>query len=104
VNPEVPADYHEVARWLEGFARAHAKREAPRIEASVDATGPREGRSYGLRLALAGRTVPPSGEPPLELGFDEVAAGRTRFAWCDELAERIRTAARRLAAPGVRSA
>ena len=50
-----------------GFVRSHAKRESARIEVLVDTTGLREGRSYGIRLTLDGRTIPPPEAPPIEL-------------------------------------
>jgi hypothetical protein len=94
MNPRIPAEYHEVAAWLQNFVRSHAKREDERIEVLVDASEPREGRSYGVRLALGARVHPPPGSPPIELDFGEVADGRTRFAWTEALALRIRVAAR----------
>ena len=98
VNPSIPADYPEIGAWLLSLARSHAKREDARIEAQLEAHGPREGRSYGLRLALGARTAPPHGSPPLELEFREVVEGRTRFAWCLAFGERVQTVARGLAA------
>ena len=83
-------DYEEVGRWLLNFAAAHAKRENVRAEAIVDAAGPREGRSYGVRLRLGARLAPPAAQPPLELGFAEVAAERGSLAWCEALAGRLR--------------
>jgi hypothetical protein len=102
VNPSIASDYPETGAWLLSLARSHAKREDPRIEAQLEASGPREGRSYGLRLALGDRTAPPPGSPPLELEFREVVDGRTRFAWCMAFGERVQTVARELvaAAPG----
>jgi hypothetical protein len=94
MNPSIPADYHEVARWLAGFARSHAKRESSRIEVAVDDAGAREGRSYGVRLVLGGRVYPPG--PPIELSFQDIADGRTRFEWCAALAREVRAAARAL--------
>jgi hypothetical protein len=96
MNPSIPTDYHETGVWLEGFVRSHAKRENARIEVLVDASGPREGRSYGIRLTLDGRTIPSPEAPPIELTFQEVAEGRSRFAWCAALGERMRTTAREL--------
>jgi hypothetical protein len=96
MNPRIPATYAETARWLQNSAASHAKREHPAIEAVVEADGAREGRSYGLRLVLHGRTAPPAEAPPIELSYPDVAEGRTRFAWCEALAERIRAEARRL--------
>jgi hypothetical protein len=104
MNPSIPTDYPQTGAWLEGFVRSHAKRVNARIEGLVDMTGSREGRSYGVRLTLDDRIVPPPGAPPIELDFREAADGRTRFAWCAALGERIRATARELvgAAPSVR--
>jgi hypothetical protein len=98
MNPSIPTDYHETGTWLAGFLRSHAKRESPRIEVILESAGAREGRPYGVRLSLDGRLHPAPGSQPIELDFGEVAAGRTRFAWCGALAERIRAAARELLA------
>jgi hypothetical protein len=97
MNPRIPADYHELSAWLESFLRSHAKRENAHIEVRLETTGPREGRSYGARLSLGTDVYPAPGSPPIELDFREVAEGRTRFAWCLALAERVRAAARELA-------
>jgi len=86
-------DYAEVARWLENFVTSHAKRENVRVEALVEADGPREGESYGVRLRL-GEALRP--EPPLELMFREVAQRRGEMAWCAALAGRVRAIARDL--------
>ncbi len=106
MNPDIPVGYGEVGRWLRNFAVSHGKREQPRMEALVEMEGEREGRSYGLRLVLEGRVAPPSGAPPIEFDFAEVAEGRTHFAWCEALARRIRGDVRRLAGEpsGTRSA
>jgi hypothetical protein len=98
MNPNIPTDYHEIGSWLSSFARSHAKRESSRIEVILETGATREGRSYGVRLALEGRVHPPPGSPAIELEFAEVAAGRTRFAWCEALAERLRAVARELRA------
>jgi hypothetical protein len=97
MNPKIAVGYEDVARWLRNFATSHAKREHPRAEVVVETGGDREDRSYGLRIVLDGRSHPPAGQPPLEFGFAEVAEGRTRFAWCESLAQRIRGEVRRLA-------
>jgi hypothetical protein len=89
-------DYGEVARWLDNFALSHAKRESPRLEVALEAAGEREGRSYGLRLRLGERLLPPPLEPPVELTYAEVAQQRGSMAWCAALAHRIRDRARRL--------
>jgi hypothetical protein len=96
VNPTIPTTYTETGSWLQGFARSHAKRVNPRIEVRLDMDGAREGRSYGIRLALDEQVSPPLGSPPIELDFREVVDGRPRFAWCAALGERIGTAAREL--------
>src|SRR5262245_38697047 len=98
MNPKIAVEYDEVARWLHNFATSHAKREHPRAEGVVDTAGDREGRSYGLRLVLDGRLHPPADQPPIEFGFAEVVEGRTRFAWCESLAQRLRGEVNRLAA------
>jgi hypothetical protein len=100
MNPKIAVGYDDVARWLHNFAASHAKRENPRAEVIVETGADREGRAYGLRLVLAGRMHPPTDQPPLEFGFAEVAEGRTRFAWCESLAQRIRGEVRRLISPG----
>jgi hypothetical protein len=96
MNPRIPADYHEVAAWLENVVRSHAKREDPRIEVVLDTGGPREGHSYGVRLALGSRVYPPLEASPIELQFPEAAEGRTRFAWTEALGARIQSTAREL--------
>jgi hypothetical protein len=78
-------DYHEVARWLENFATSHAKRENLRAECALDTEGPREGKSYGLRVRVGERL-----SSEIELAFDEVASRRGSMAWCQALAERVR--------------
>jgi len=84
--------YEEVERWVRMFVNSHAKREHPRIEASVDAEDEREGKSYGVRLVLDGRT-----SDVIELDYKDVADHRGALAWCAALAERIREQARALA-------
>ena len=96
MNPTIAADYAEVGRWLRIFATSHAKRENAHVEAEVGTTGDREGRAYGLRVVLAGRAAPPWDESPIELTLGDVADGRTRFAWCESLAQRVRAFARAL--------
>ncbi len=70
---------------------------APRIEALVDTTGARGGRSVRrpAHASTTGHARRPA-SPPIELDFPEVAEGRSRFAWCAALGERIRAAAREL--------
>ena len=88
-------DYHEVARWLENFATSHAKREDLRAECVLDTDGPREGRSYGLRVRVADRL-----SSEVELPFADVAAGRGSMAWCQSLADRVRGLVRETAGHG----
>ena len=90
--------YEEVARWLWNFATSHAKRESPRVEAVVETPEEREGKSYGLRLRVDERYLPPLDRPPIEFAYAEVADGLTKFAWCEALAQRIRGWARELLA------
>jgi len=87
-------DYHEVTRWLTNFVTSHAKREDLRAEAMVEADGPREGESYGIRLRVGHAVRPPAGEPPMELSYREVAQNRGQMAWCTSLAQRVRALAR----------
>jgi hypothetical protein len=82
-------DYHEVARWLENFVSSHAKREDPRAEAMLDAEGPREEVSYGVRVRFGERL-----SSEIELTYADVAAHRGSLAWNQELAERVRGLAR----------
>jgi hypothetical protein len=86
-------DYEEVGRWLWNFAAAHAKRENLRVEALVDTADAREGKTYGVRLRLGERVLPPADEAPLEIAYADVAANRGSLAWCDALATRVRTLA-----------
>lgn len=88
--------YDEVGRWLWNFAASHAKRESPRVEGVVEAGEEREGKSYGVRLRLGDRFLPPLDQPPVELAYAEVADGKASFAWCDALARRVRGWAREL--------
>jgi hypothetical protein len=92
-------DYSEVGRWLWNFVEAHAKRENLRVEALVDAAGAREGKSYGVRLRLAERLLPPADQAPVEMAYADVAAGKGRLAWCDAFAVRVRTLAGGFGAP-----
>ena len=86
-------DYEEVGRWLWNFVGAHAKRENLRVEPVVDTAGPRDGNSYGVRLRLGERVLPPAGEAPIEMTFADVAAGKGQLAWCNALAGRVRALA-----------
>ena len=90
-------DYAEVARWLGNFVTSHAKRENLRVEAVLEAEGPRQGRSYGVRLRLGDALCPAADVASLELAFAEVASGRGSLIWCDALAARVRALARELA-------
>jgi hypothetical protein len=83
--------YDDVGRWLLNFLLAHAKREHPRVEVVFEAGDAREGRSYGARLTLDGRST-----STIELDYPEVAARRGDLAWCRSLAERARQSARGL--------
>jgi hypothetical protein len=89
-------EYEEVARWMRNFVASHAKRENLRVEPEVDAEGPREGQSYGIRLRLGAAL-----SPAFELTFADVAENRGSLAWCAELAGRVRALAREL--PGTSS-
>lgn len=88
--------YEEVARWLRNFVVSHAKRESPRVEAVVEAEEEREGKSYGVRVRLGDRFLPPLDQLPTELTYPEVAEGKASFAWCEALARRVRGLAREL--------
>jgi len=88
--------YHEVARWLQNAVASHAKRESPRLEASVEVSGAREGISYGVRVRLGDQYLPPLDQPPVELAYLEVAAGKGSLPWCQALAERVRGWGRKL--------
>jgi hypothetical protein len=92
-------DYEEVGRWLWNFVTAHAKRENLRVEALVDTADARAGQSYGVRLVLGSRRLPPAADAPIEMPYADVAANRGSLAWCDALATRVRTLARGFAAP-----
>ena len=65
-------DYEEVGRWLWNFVTAHAKRENLRVEAMVDMADARAGQSYGVRLILGDRWLPPASaearSPPERFG------------------------------------
>ena len=78
-------DYHEVARWLQNFARSHAKREDLRAECALATEGPHDGTSYGLRVRMGDHL-----SSEIALAFDDVAAGRGSMAWCRSLADRVR--------------
>jgi hypothetical protein len=43
-----------------------------------------------VRVRVGDGTAPPPGEPPLELGYEEVAKGRGSLTWCAALAARAR--------------
>jgi hypothetical protein len=89
--------YEEVARWLLGFVNSHAKREHPAVEGVVERAGGTAGRAFAIRLRLGDRYEPPLEAPPVELPFEEVAQGKGRFDWCQEMAGRVRGWARGLA-------
>ncbi len=90
----------EVERWLRNFVTSHAKRGSPRVEVALVAERSRAGGGYGIRLRLGDLSVPPQAEPPMELPFAEVAEGRSRMAWCEGLAARVRAMARELGEGG----
>jgi hypothetical protein len=83
--------YEEVARWLKMFLNSHAKREQPRIEATLEDDEAREGVSYAARLRLGERVG-----PLMEFDYKDVAAHRGELGWCAELARRVRREAREL--------
>lgn len=91
--------YEEVARWLENFLVAHAKREDPRVEIVLDAGDERQGKSYVARLRLGDRR-----SSPWELDYKEVADNRGSLAWCRGMAEQVRARARELLRAGVTGA
>lgn len=86
-------DYHEVARWLENFVNSHAKREDPRAECVLDADGPREGVSYGVRVRIDEQL-----SSEIEMPFADVASNRGGLAWCQQRADRVRGLAREVKA------
>ena len=85
--------YEDVERWLKMFLNSHAKREDPRIEASLDDDEERQGRSYGASLRFG-----PHSTTLMEFDYQEVAQHRGELAWCAGLAERVRQQARQLLA------
>ncbi len=85
--------YHDVERWLWNFLTSHAKRVNPHVEVLLDAGDEREGKSYGARLRLDARL-----SASIEFDYREVADRRGELAWCRDLAERTREAARNLVA------
>jgi len=92
-----------VARWLENFARSHAKREDPRAEAVVEAGEGGTDARMGVRVRVGERVEPAPDRPPLALAFAEVAARRGDLAWCAALAARVRDLARQAGRPGART-
>ncbi len=86
----------EVGRWLRNFVASHAKRESPRVEAVIEASGDGEGLRYAVSLVMGERRAPARDHSPLELSLPEIEAGRARLAWCEELAARVRGVARGL--------
>ena len=89
-------EYEEVRRWLWNFVISHAKRENLSVECVVEDGRPREGKSYGVRLQVGERLLPPATEPAMELTYPDVAQNRGSIAWCSALAARVRTLARQL--------
>jgi hypothetical protein len=95
VNPRIAASYAEVAAWLQGFAASHVKRDDPRWEVTVDRHPAGAGGSYTLRVARGGSGATPGASAPIELSYAEVVEGRSRLAWCEALAARLRAGAGR---------
>ena len=85
--------YDEVARWLQNFLTAHAKRENVHAEIELEAGDGREGTSYAARVRLG-----PSVSAPIELEFADVARNREGLEWCARLAVRVREVVRDLGA------
>lgn len=90
MNPSIPASYDEIAAWLRGFATSHVKRDDPRWEVTVAAPAAGAEGRYTIRVIRSGREA-----APLELTYTEVVEGRTRLAWCEALAARLRAGAGR---------
>jgi hypothetical protein len=88
--------YEEVARWLLGFLNSHAKRESPRVEGIVEAGEERAAKAFGVRLRLGQDYEPPLAEPAIEFSFEEVAAGKGSWSWCQAMSQRVSGWARRL--------
>ena len=74
-----------MARWLWNLAESHAKRENLHAEVLLDRVGPREGKTYGLRVRIGDGL-----SSEIELAYPEVRDRRGSLAWCQALAERIR--------------
>ena len=85
--------YDEVARWLQNFVAAHAKRENVRAEVELDAGEGQEGTSYAARVRLGEKF-----SPPIEFEFGDVARNRGSLEWCATLAARVREVVRNLGA------
>ena len=85
--------YADVARWLQNFLTAHAKRENVHAEVDLDAGEAREGKSYGARFRLAKQLT-----PVVDFDFAEVAQNRGSLQWCATLAARTRETVRELVA------
>ena len=83
-----------MARWLWNLAESHAKRENLHAEVLLDRVGPREGKTYGLRVRIGDGL-----SSEIELAYPEVRERRGSLAWCQALAERVRGLARDTAAP-----
>jgi hypothetical protein len=78
--------YPEVARWLRLFLNSHAKRESPRVEASVDD----EREAVYVVFVRDGDRA----SEPVELDAKTVAEQRGSLAWCVALAAQVRRWAR----------
>ena len=85
--------YDEVARWLQNFLTAHAKREDVHAEVELEAGEEREGASYAARVRLRGKLT-----APIEFEFADVARNRGSLGWCTKLAARVREVVRDLGA------
>ena len=85
--------YDEVARWLQNFLTAHAKRENVHAEVELEAGDGQEGTSYAARVRLG-----PSVSAPVDFEFADVARNRGSLEWCAKLAARVREVVRDLVA------
>ena len=74
-----------MARWLWNLAESHAKRENLHAEVLLDRVGPREGKTYGLRVRIGDGL-----SSEIELAYPEVRERRGSLAWCQALAELMR--------------
>jgi hypothetical protein len=86
--------YSEVGRWLANFLTAHAKRENPRAEVTLDAGDERVERSYGVRFRVGRRLG-----SVIDLDYRDAADHRENLTWCRTLADRARRQVRELSSP-----